>query len=673
MVPLPDRQGAELDLLSNHDCSNVGTVCFEERVHLGTWWVHIAAVHTQDVRIMGVGLEGTQILSQDFLAGMRTCYGDHGARWVTMAVLGVPNVGGTPPNDPGCPTASAHLRGSAWPLVAEHSWWSAVAEGETPDVRYHGQAEVPLPQPSGNAWRDPSMSEPLLETWPDEPVVEAGPEASIEAPFDSELMESLWEPLTLACLGPLMAVPPEPSEETSPMPVLEAQSEPLVEDRQEPLLAVSAEPLVKPLSELVMEAWPDPVMETPSEPLTEVPEESPVAVSSERLMEAGPDPVMEETSLEPLMVISDDSLTEVLRGAWSELWGQPWSMPVMEPLIESSRERLGEVRPEPLAVTPRRKPLVEGLQEPLLAVSAEPLVNSMSELVMEAGPDPLMEAACELSTNVWEPAVGPSEKTCSGSAADAWSGIWAKAPWERSMGASKEPLVGPLTEASPAHSTESWVGTKLVASVLKECLEKEKDNEPVLRPNEQLKVVSLAKTGLLRELSKHTMTDLSTSDLSISDFEGCSWRWLKLALLVREWQDRDQGGFTELIEKLEAWVPRPVGLSETWFLANVMQRVISSGYLTRWLSPAVSWQGGWNCQKMVYRFSFPDEVVRLPENEESVNRVCACSRLYWWFHQAQKNIRIDEETWKAPKTPKPVFTVQGVLGKPGFDDAVTGM
>ncbi|EZG85052.1 hypothetical protein GNI_012120 [Gregarina niphandrodes] len=225
-------------------------------------------------------------------------------------------------------------------------------------------------------------------------------------------------------------------------------------------------------------------------------------------------------------------------------------------------------------------------------------------------------------------------------------------------------MTGLSMGVGPTPSIKGGAGPTLVSRVLAECLEKEKNRKPVLSTNEEVRIVRLAEVTIMRELSKRE--DLSISDLSISDFESCSWRQLKLALLIREWQ----GG--SFIAELENLVPRPVGLSDTWFLAGVVQRFLPSGFLARWTPYWL--RGGWDCRRMIFRISFPHGVVRLPESEECINRICAYSKLEWWFRQAYTNAHIDEETWMASGQP-PTFlmSVKHSMGKKAFDDAIQEM
>ncbi|EZG84596.1 hypothetical protein GNI_012500 [Gregarina niphandrodes] len=343
-----------------------------------------------------------------------------------------------------------------------------------------------------------------------------------------------------------------------------------------------------------------------------------------------------------------------------------WLAGVTVPLVEA--------RPEPLASTPRGSPLVKGPQEPLLASSAEPLVKSMSGLVMEAYPDPLLEGLGEPLMDVSEPVIQPWKET--------WSEPLVSASREPLVEASSEPLTEAprgrvmevipesLVGACPAPFAEAWAGSDFVARVLDECLELEKNRKPTLCPRQELEVVRMATAAILTAASEQK----SKMDLSISDFEGCSFRCLKLALLIREWRkERKHGGFTELIARLEELVSRPAGLSDTWFLAGVIQMFSLATYLYRWLPLKVSPRSGWGCRKMVFRVSLPDGIVRLPEDEGSVKRVCACSKLIWWFHQAIGNIRSDEETWLLLSWPPPLFRIYRDLGKRTFDDAIGAM
>ncbi|EZG84598.1 hypothetical protein GNI_012520 [Gregarina niphandrodes] len=212
-----------------------------------------------------------------------------------------------------------------------------------------------------------------------------------------------------------------------------------------------------------------------------------------------------------------------------------------------------------------------------------------------------------------------------------------------------------------------WVGTDLVERVLDQCLKDEKNYKPVLMRHQQLKIARLAKAGLLRELGRAS-SGKGVPDLSISDFKCCSWRWLKLALLMREWQTKD-GDFTNFIATLQGFVLRPEGLSDVWFLAGILQRFMTAWSLSNWLPRQLSPQGGWNGRKMIFRVSFPDGVVHLPESKKSINRVCAMSKLVWWLHQAQQTVRIDKETWTDSGWPAALTRVKSNLGEI-FDETV---
>ncbi|EZG84951.1 hypothetical protein GNI_012390, partial [Gregarina niphandrodes] len=279
-------------------------------------------------------------------------------------------------------------------------------------------------------------------------------------------------------------------------------------------------------------------------------------------------------------------------------------------------------------------------QEPVMAVSA------LSELVMEACPDSLMEVSPEPVT---EAPKGPLTGGPRGPLKDV----------------AQEPVVG----ACPASLAEAWAQFNFVGRVLDECLEMEKNRKPTLTARQEMEVVRMATAAILKTVYERE----SITDVSISDFEGCSFRCLKLASLICEWQDREHGGFTELIARLEELVSRPADLSDTWFLAGVVQIFSSARYLYRWLPLTVSPQSGWGCRKMVFRVSFPDDVLHLPESEDCVKRVCASSKLDWWFHQAIGNICRDEETWQLRGWPAALFKNYRDLGKRTFDDAIRAM
>ncbi|EZG85054.1 hypothetical protein GNI_012140 [Gregarina niphandrodes] len=326
------------------------------------------------------------------------------------------------------------------------------------------------------------------------------------------------------------------------------------------------------------------------------------------------------------------------------------------------------------------EPLPEVRQEPLVPVSARASVDSELELLIEAWPqcvkkspyeiliepsrDPLMgqleEASLELVGEVFgEPAEASSELMV---------GVSMESLKEVSMEPLVEAAVEPLVETCPAPSGKPGARPSLVLRVLDECLEMEKDLRPALRPDEEEEVVRWAETDILQELRNRK----TTADMSISEFEACSWRWLKLVLLMREWQDKG-GSFKEVISTLDNLVSRPVGLSDIWFLAGMVQRFVSSMSFSRVLHRTLMPHSGWDCRRMIYREGFPDTIVRLPESEECVNRVSASSKLEWWLRQAERNIRIDEDTWTVPRHLASLFRVQRVLGKPTFDDAIEAM
>ncbi|EZG85055.1 hypothetical protein GNI_012150 [Gregarina niphandrodes] len=465
---------------------------------------------------------------------MRKCYGGHEFRWITVAVFGVPNVGGTLHKDAGYSRARAPLMSSTLPPIARTSGFAGVAEVEALDVPYHSNSVLTEPLPVS-----------ALDMWPDawkedsrEWSMEGSRKPLVEANLEEPLMGSALSCLAMESSWKLLAeTPPEPSVAVS-----------------------SVEQMTEAWPELLVETWPKYLREAPLEPLIEV-------------------------LLKPLMETS----------------------PLMEtwPLMETS-------------------PLIEASVEPLVEASRRPLLE---RLRAETWPEPSITGSVEPSARV-------------------------------------------SAETSVA---ETVSGHNLVARVLEECLEKEKDNEPVLSPDEELRVVRLAKAAVMRELSKPSSgTGVWISKLSISDFEACSWRWLKLVLLMHAWQDKG-GGFGEVISVLESFLPRPVGVNDTWFLAGVVQRFTVAGYLSRWLPRTVPVGSGWHSRTLLYRVTFPDDVVRLPETEECVNRVCASSKLGWWLCEAQRNIRIDEETWKVPVCPNAIFTVQRALGKQIFDDALQAM
>ncbi|EZG84451.1 hypothetical protein GNI_012870 [Gregarina niphandrodes] len=471
---------------------------------------------------------------------MRICGSGHNTQWIkTIATFGVSPVGGTPTSDVG--SASARPRKSTTgSLSPPRAHPNPVAEGQTPDVRYRRLREQ-VHQPSVDVSAEPFSEDSTI--------------------FSVKLQA---EPVGELLAGPL--------SEACPDLVNEAVRQPWKEALWQPWLRASPETMMEGLS--------DPWM-----------------VSRERLVEAGPNPVMEETSLEPLMGASDESLTEVLRESWSNLSVRPGAEPVN--LVAETKM---------------------GYQEDSVVTEMLP-----QHPVAETSSDPF--------------------------------------------------LVKALDEIRP------WMSLNLGARMLDECLEMENGLTPILSSSEEIRLMRLAEAAVLRNLRELTrresgtdrpITDLSITDLSIADFEACSWRWLKLALLMRERQ-KEIGAFAYLITELEDLVPRPVGLSDTWFLAGVVQRFLSSYNLSNWMLPAVASQSGWGCRKMIFRVSFPGDIVRLPENEDSIKRVCACSKLDWWFRQAHRNIIIDEETWKASERPYPISVVQRALGKRAFDEAIKAM
>ncbi|EZG84531.1 hypothetical protein GNI_012620 [Gregarina niphandrodes] len=459
-----------------------------------------------------------------------------------------------------------------------------------------------------------------------------------------------------------------------PEPVMQAPPELFVESWPEPVIEAPRESLV--------ETWPEPVIEPPLESLVESWPEPPIEPSWNWLMEGGPEPVMQAP---PESLV--DSWPEPVIEAPRESLVESWS----EPVIEAPREQLMEGWPE--AVTEALCTLLSLPDEPVIGGSREPSEGAAQEISTQDWPEPtqvwpgsVTEASLGplVEASVMETPVRPLEETWLETSAEtprdplvgplreAWPQLVREPLWEPSMDVPQEPLVEgprePFGETFSSSSMDAWNGYDLVARVWKECLEKEKGLHPVLRPDEELKVVMLAEAAILKELSGGKTRE----DLSISDFEACSWRWLKLVLLMHEWQDKG-GGFREVISALESFLARPVGVNDTWFLAGVVQRFITTGYLSRWLPRTVPPQSGWHCRKTVCRVSFPDEVVRLPETEESVNRVWASSLLDWWFRQAQRNIRIDKNTWKIQEPLSTVLSVQQALGKQAFENAIEVM
>ncbi|EZG85049.1 hypothetical protein GNI_012090 [Gregarina niphandrodes] len=274
-------------------------------------------------------------------------------------------------------------------------------------------------------------------------------------------------------------------------------------------------------------------------------------------------------------------------------------------------------------------------------VPFDPLMKPLTETV----PDPQLEVSRK-------PLVDPPKKAPGGPVVEAPQEQMIENPQEPVTKAYPEPLVGP------------WLGSDLVGRVLEECLATEQNLKPTLCAGQETDIVRLATASILREIKDRGC------EVPISDFEACSWRWLNLALLIHEWEVKN-GSVRKVVAEIERLIPKPVGYSDTWFLAGMLHRFLSSGCLARWLPNHHSY--GWNCRKLIFRVTFPDGVVRLPESEECVNRICASSKLAWWLCEAQRNIQIDEETWKVSKWPTKLFNVQTPLGKRVFEKAIEAM
>ncbi|EZG85053.1 hypothetical protein GNI_012130 [Gregarina niphandrodes] len=393
---------------------------------------------------------------------------------------------------------------------------------------------------------------------------------------------------------------------------------------------------------------PECLAEAPLEPSMKIP----LKASSELLMDDPREPLMEtspEVPLGPPAEVSTEPLVEVSR----------------KPFVEAELEPRMGVRCQPLteALKPLLLTLTDTWPEPSVAVSTQPLVVTRPELLVEPGPRRGVEDRPE-PTASREPWVMPER--------EARPELVTKASREPLMEASRELLVR-APEACPPPSVEAWAGHDLVAHVLKECLEEEKTRKPSLTGREERRIVSLAGDAILKGLAK-VRNDVPISNLSISDFECFSWKWLKLALLMRaNGQQEPTGTFTDLITQLEEFVSRPIGLSDTWFLAGVLQRFLGHGCLSRWLPRGLASNCDWGCRRLIFRVSFPNDVLRLPETEDCIKRVCAISKLDWWLRQAKRNIRIDEETWTSFERPAELSRIQRNLGKRTFDAAIETM
>ncbi|EZG85051.1 hypothetical protein GNI_012110 [Gregarina niphandrodes] len=363
-----------------------------------------------------------------------------------------------------------------------------------------------------------------------------------------------------------------------------------------------------------------------------------------------------ECSMDPCSLPLATGLAEPWAEAWAEQPEEAWPKSLVEVPREASREGPESGMPE--SGMSESGMLVIGMPESGMSGSGvetpfEAVVGAWG-LLRDAWPECSVPGSMEGSVEARpEPA---TPRPCEESLSGAWASIVAEA------------LEGLQVEACPPSSlVEDEVSLpNLVAEVLYECLEDEKDQKPALSPEVELGIVKLAQAGVRRELDKRKIK----TDMSTPDFECCSWRWLKLALLMRELKYDE---FAQLISALETLISRPIGLSDTWFMAGILQLFLSRRGVASWLPSDALLRFGWNCRKMIFRISFPDTVVRLPEREKNINRVCAISKLDWWFCQAKRNIIIDKNTWVSEEWPAALFRVQRALGKQTFDDAVQRM
>ncbi|EZG73993.1 hypothetical protein GNI_047820 [Gregarina niphandrodes] len=170
-------------------------------------------------------------------------------------------------------------------------------------------------------------------------------------------------------------------------------------------------------------------------------------------------------------------------------------------------------------------------------------------------------------------------------------------------------------------------------------------------------------------------------------FDVCTWRAYDLALFLRERlsdqplsQSNDSGvgqtgsvarsQFDELVAMAEQRLRKPPGVSDTWFLACMIEDFGRSGSLWRRMPKRLPALRGWNSLLPLYRGTIPDGLSRLPQGSTATTLVSTASRLQFWLHQAATAFYAGKQVKSAQRVTMIVSTMRSVLGPKRFDEEI---
>ncbi|EZG85282.1 hypothetical protein GNI_011910 [Gregarina niphandrodes] len=160
------------------------------------------------------------------------------------------------------------------------------------------------------------------------------------------------------------------------------------------------------------------------------------------------------------------------------------------------------------------------------------------------------------------------------------------------------------------------------------------------------------------------------------NFSMCCWRWLLLAGVMIEKMDGDR--LQGLLSQAETVIPRPKNVGKQWYLACVLEDLISSSLMNIWLSDVFNLtEPNWYSRQTLYVEYFPhNQPVSLRLGLESTKLVsAACTAMHWlacgetMYHERN---RFDERnlTWIETKQDEPAKQIPLELGEPLFRELV---
>ncbi|EZG85283.1 hypothetical protein GNI_011920 [Gregarina niphandrodes] len=173
----------------------------------------------------------------------------------------------------------------------------------------------------------------------------------------------------------------------------------------------------------------------------------------------------------------------------------------------------------------------------------------------------------------------------------------------------------------------------------------------------------------LREANGNGMT-LTRVELAL-----CSWRWLLLADVMIEKMDSD--GLQGLLSQAETVIPRPKNVGKQWYLACVLDALISRALLNVWLTDKFGLtEPGWFSPEVLYVEYFPhDNPVRLPitpNGERLVLALCTfmhrLTKAETRYHTRFVNPRSHGFTWLANKQDVVALRMLHELEEPLFSE-----